>query len=80
MDMYRVYLIGFSGHFEAVEVLHCASDDEALSLARGKMHDFPRAEIWSGKRRVGELARERAARRPHRPAPGPGGQGAPLLE
>ncbi len=68
MDVYRVYMVGFTGHFESVEVLHCASDGEAMFLARGKISDFPRAEVWAGARRVGELTRQCGA-----------GQSPPLL-
>jgi hypothetical protein len=61
MVAYRLFLIGEDGHFKSAVAVECASDEEALELARRDPTQTA-TEVWELGRFVG---RTDAASEPH---------------
>ena len=57
MTQYRFYLIA-DNRFKAVEVVECASDDEARARAREVMGAFAGVEVWTDGRLVAKVKAE----------------------
>jgi hypothetical protein len=51
MADYRVYVIGFDGHFKSTSELDCA-DDEAAKIAAQRLVDGHDVELWQRDRKV----------------------------
>jgi hypothetical protein len=59
MAQYRIYLLDANNRFRAVEVVECATDDEARAKAREVMGGlFAGAEVWTDGRLVAKIRGE----------------------
>lgn len=54
MAFFRCYFLDTDGHIRSAKVFECASDGDAIMLARSDFSDqeCPMFELWEGKRRV----------------------------
>jgi hypothetical protein len=51
MNAYRLYYVGFDGHFTGVEVIEADDDDAAIKAARTFAGSRP-MELWDGAKKV----------------------------
>jgi hypothetical protein len=58
---YRAFIVGSDGHFNSVEPLTCADDDEAIEMAK-RLVDQNDVELWSGDRLVTRLSSKKQRR------------------
>jgi hypothetical protein len=57
MSEYRAYTVGGDGRFIGYEPMVCASDDEAVEMARRLSKTNP-IEVWSGSRLVTRVSQQ----------------------
>jgi hypothetical protein len=46
MTVYRMYRVGEDGHFKQTQTVGCASDQEALAMARTMIGESYALEVW----------------------------------